>query len=85
MLAACSSASLPEIPQEAIDEAVAFIMGETLVRDAAIVVDGDTVSLAVIVSAATSTQYAQTIGENFADNRELAMDVILAKSHRISW
>lgn len=57
--------ALPEIPEEAINMAVDQIKQEEIVKDAAVVVKGNGISLAVVVYYATNEITARQIGENF--------------------
>lgn len=55
----------PAVPQEAIDEAIAFIEQELLVRDAAILIEDRQIVLALAVNRAITEQAARQLGENF--------------------
>src|SRR5690606_18420133 len=55
----------PAVPQEAIDEAIAFIEQELLVRDAAILIEDRRIVLALAVNRAITEQAARQLGENF--------------------
>src|SRR5690606_7006958 len=57
---------LPAIPTEAQEMAISEIKKDTLVKDAAVVIEGDTINLAIVVNAATNEDYAKQLGENFA-------------------
>ena len=46
-------------------DAIDFIKGELLVRDAAIAQDGRKLSLVIIMNAAATEEYAKEVGENF--------------------
>ena len=55
----------PVVPQEAIDEAIAFIEQELLVRDAAILIEDRQIVLALAVNRAITESAARQLGENF--------------------
>jgi len=56
----------PAVPQEAIDDAVAFITQDPMVRDAAIRIENDQIVLAIVANRAINQQYARQLGDNFA-------------------
>lgn len=56
---------LPKISQEAIQMAIDQIMQSDYVKDAAITIKEETISLAIIVSPLTSKNYAKDVGESF--------------------
>lgn len=56
----------PAVPQEAIDDAVAFIMQDPLVRDAAIRIEDRQIVLTIVANRAINQQYARRLGDNFA-------------------
>jgi len=58
--------SPPTIPQAAMDDAVAFILQDPLVRDAAIRIENDQIVLAIVANRAINQQYARQLGDNFA-------------------
>lgn len=55
----------PDIPQAAIDQAVAFIEDDPSVRDATIVIDGKRIGLVAVVTRATSKSHAHQVGDSF--------------------
>lgn len=57
---------LPAIPQEAIDRTIEDIKADSLVRDAAVIVDKGRVILSVVVNRATSADYGKRLGDRFA-------------------
>ncbi len=56
---------VPVLTQEQKSLAIDSIMGQTLVRDAAISQEGRNLNLVVVVNAAASEEYAKEVGENF--------------------
>jgi len=56
---------LPAIPTEAQEMAISEIKKDTLVKDAAVVIEGDTINLAIVVNAATNEEHAKRLGDNF--------------------
>ena len=61
----CGREPPPELSEETKSDAVDFIKGELLVKDAAIAQDGHKLSLVVIINAAATEEYAKEVGENF--------------------
>ena len=61
----CGGEPPPKLSEETKSDAIDFIMGESLVRDAAITQDGSKLTLVVIVNAAATEGYAKEVGENF--------------------
>lgn len=59
------SAQAETLDSDVQEAAISLIMEETLVQDAAISQDGDTLSLVLIVNAATNEEHARTLGDNF--------------------
>lgn len=55
----------PEITEAAVSHAVSIITAYDHVRDAAVNVKGETVSLAVVANTAITQQYAKQLGDNF--------------------
>ena len=56
----------PTVPKEAIDDAVAFIMQDPLVQNAAIRIEDRQIVLAIVANRAINQQYARQLGDNFA-------------------
>lgn len=65
VLTACGG-SPPAVPQAAIDDAVAFITQDPMVRDAAIRIEDRQIVLAIVANRAINQQYARQLGDNFA-------------------
>lgn len=64
LLIGCTG-SRPEVTQAMVDHAVRVITGYDNVIDAAVVVDGGKLSLAIIVPHATTVDRARQLGDNF--------------------
>src|SRR5690606_21417660 len=62
----------PDLPQEAIDRAVAYMLQDPMVRDAGVVIRDDRISLAIIANRAINQQYARALGDAFV--RRLAAE-----------
>lgn len=65
ILTACGGPP-PAVPQAAIDDAVAFITQDPMVRDAAIRIEDRQIVLAIVANRAINQQYARQLGDNFA-------------------